>query len=152
MSSRSLSLEFPIPDIGEVPCNRRRRRHHGTHQMRSPTASLSPFEIAVAGGSAALARLQNVRIHSQTHGASRFTPLKPCVQKNTVQSLLLGRALYRLRSRHNHGTHIRTYLMTFGHARCRPQIFETRVRARPNKDTVDADVLNALPRFQPHVL
>ncbi len=75
-SSDLSSLKLPIPNIGKMPCNRRRRRHHRTHQMRPPPASLSPFEIPVAGRSAAFARLQNVRIHSQTHGASRLPPLK----------------------------------------------------------------------------
>src|ERR1700675_2187329 len=54
----------PIPNVRKMAGNGRRRRHHRTHQMRPPTASLPSFKVSIAGGSAAFARLQNIRIHS----------------------------------------------------------------------------------------
>src|SRR6202034_923845 len=72
-----LLLKLPISDVGEVPRNRRRRRHHGADQMRAPAAPLPPLKIAVAGRSAAFSRLQNIRIHSQAHRAPGLAPLKP---------------------------------------------------------------------------
>src|SRR5258706_10446786 len=152
LSSSLGSLEFPVPNIREVPRNRRRRRHHGTDEMCPPTPTLPPFEIAVAGRGATLARLQNVGIHAQTHRASRLAPLESRVQKNPVQPFLFCRPLHRLRSRNHHGPYLRAHMMSSCHARCRPQIFNARVRARTDKHTVDADVFNAFSRIQPHVL
>ena len=61
----------------------------GTDQMRASSAALAAFEIAVAGGSAALAGLQDVGIHPQAHRASRLAPFKTSLQENAVQSFLL---------------------------------------------------------------
>src|SRR5450631_2865827 len=57
-----LRFKLPIPNVGKVPGNRGRRRHHRADQVRTPAAPLPPFEITIAGGSAALAGLQDIRI------------------------------------------------------------------------------------------
>src|SRR5271167_3380861 len=150
--SRSYLLILPIPNIGEVPRNRRRRRHHRTDKMRPPSAPLPSFKIAVAGRSAAFARLQNVWIHSQAHRASRLAPLESRVLKNPVQAFLFGRPLHRLRSRHHHRPHFRTYGMSLRHARRRTQIFNPRICARSDEHPIDPDIFNPPPRLEPHVL
>src|SRR5450631_137771 len=66
----TLLFEFPVSYVGEMTGNCGCGRHHRTHQVSAPAASLAAFKIAVAGGSAALARLQDVRVHAQAHGAS----------------------------------------------------------------------------------
>src|SRR5579859_3911299 len=145
-------LKLPIPDVGEMPRNRGSRRHHRTHQMRPTSASLPPFEIAIARGSAALSRLQNIRIHSQTHRASRLAPLKSRILKDPVQPFLLGCTLHRLRSGHDHGSHFCVDVMSFGYPRRRPQILQPRIRARSNEHAIDCDLFNPPPRFQRHIL
>ena len=42
----------------------------GLTKMSATAASLAAFKIAVAGGGATFARIQDVGIHSQTHGAA----------------------------------------------------------------------------------
>ena len=132
-----------------MPRNRRRRRHHRTHQVRPPSAPLPPFKIPVAGRSAPLPRLQNVGIHPQTHRASRFAPLESRIQENPVQPFLLRRPLHRLRSRHHHRAHLRAHMMSPRHPRRRPQILNPRIRARSDKHSVNADVLNPPPGSSP---
>src|ERR1035438_7833328 len=100
-------LKSPIPNVSEMPGNRRRRRHHGADQVRASSASLPAFEITVAGRRAALSWLQDVGIHAETHRASRLAPFKPRIQKNAVQSFLFRRELDRLRARHHHGANLR---------------------------------------------
>src|SRR5215475_7108957 len=88
-SGSILILELPVTDIGKVSGNRSRSRHHGTDEMCSSPTSLSSLEIAVAGRGATLFRLQNVRIHTQAHRATRLTPFEACGAKDPVESLSL---------------------------------------------------------------
>ena len=74
--------------------------------MRPSPAALPSFEIPIAGRGAALAGLQNIWIHAETHRASRFTPLKTGIDENAVQAFLLRRALDVLRTGHDHDTQI----------------------------------------------
>src|SRR4051812_36285353 len=53
-SSRVISLDFP--DVDEVAMHRGRRGHRGTDQVGATAGALAAFEVAVAGGGAALAR------------------------------------------------------------------------------------------------
>src|ERR1035438_8554698 len=145
-------LKFPVANVCKVASNRRRSRHHGANQMRPPPTPLPPFKIAVAGRGATLSRLQDVRIHSQTHRASRLSPLKPGILKNPVQAFLLRHSLHALRPRYHHRSHLRAYVMSFSDPSRGPQIFDPRIRARSDEHPIDADVLNLFPRLQAHVL
>src|SRR5690242_2847853 len=89
-------LKLPFPDIGEVPCNRGCCCHHRADQVRAASTTLPAFEVAVAGGGAPLAGLQDIGIHSQAHRAARFAPLESCGAKNFVQSFPLRGVLHRL--------------------------------------------------------
>ena len=64
------SVKAPVADIGEVAGDRRRRCHHWANQVSAAAAPLAAFKVAVAGGGATFARIQDVRIHPQTHGAA----------------------------------------------------------------------------------
>ena len=79
-------LKFPVSDVGEMSGDGRRRCHHRTDQMSASTAALAAFEVAIAGRSAAFAGLQDVRIHPQTHRASRFAPFKAGLSENPVEA------------------------------------------------------------------
>src|SRR6201993_4706772 len=70
-ANRARLLKLPLAYIREVPRDRRRRRHHRTHQMCPATAPLPALEISIARGGTAFARLQDVGIHSQAHGRAR---------------------------------------------------------------------------------
>src|ERR1700681_1518131 len=139
-SAFSGSTEFPVAYVGKVPRDRRRRRHHRTHQVGASAAPLPSFKIAVAGGGTALTRLQDIGIHSQAHRASRFTPLEAGIQKNPMQAFLLGCSLHGLRSRHHHRPDFRIYVVALGDSCCRTQIFDPRVCARSNKHAINSDV------------
>src|SRR5215468_1988817 len=139
--ARTTLLKLPVSNIGEVAGNRCRCCHHRTHQMRPSTTALAPFEIPIACGSTAFTRLQNVRVHSEAHGASRFPPFESSFPEDSVQPFLLRLALYRLRTRHDHGPHLRIHPISTSHARRRPQIFQARVGARSDEHAIHSDLL-----------
>src|SRR5215469_4567734 len=103
LSPESLLVVLPAADVYEVPGNSGRGSHGWAYQVRPPAGALAAFKVPVAGGGAALAGLKAIRVHAQAHGASGFAPLKAGVGKDAVQSFLLGRVFYLLRSRHHHG-------------------------------------------------
>src|SRR5260370_41613737 len=80
-----LILKFPIADIGKVAGHGGGGGHHGTHQMGASACTLAAFKVAVAGGSATLARGQNIGVHGQAHGSFRFAPLKTTPAENGMQ-------------------------------------------------------------------
>src|ERR1051325_352615 len=145
------SFKLPFADVGEVSLDRRRGRHHRTHEMRASAASLPPFEVSIARRRTTLARLKYVRVHPQAHRTSRLAPLKTRFVKNTIESLALRRLLHILRTRHHHRAHRRIDPVTFHDARRRTQIFNARVRTRSDERAIDRDLLNTRPRFQRHV-
>ena len=51
-----LRASTPLAHIDEAPCDRRRRRHGGRHEVRAAAVALAALEIAVRGRGAALAR------------------------------------------------------------------------------------------------
>src|SRR6185437_3219744 len=114
---------------------------------RAPAAALAPFKVSVAGGSAAFARLQNVRVHSQTHGASRLSPLETCLLEDFMQAFLLGCVLDGLRAGHHHRPHFSTYMMTFRHTRGFAQVFQARVGARADEYAVHRNLLDRRTRI-----
>ena len=57
--------------------------------MRPAARSLPPFKVAVRRRSASLAGLQNVRIHAQAHGTTRFAPFKSRITENLIESFFL---------------------------------------------------------------
>src|SRR4051794_33147303 len=95
---KSALPELPISHVRKMSLDRRRRRHHRTDEMRAAAASLPSLEVAITRRRAALTRLQNVVIHSQTHRASRFAPLKPRFIKDPIEALAFRRALHLLRA------------------------------------------------------
>ena len=70
-----------------------------------PAAALAALEVAVRGRGAALARLQDVGVHSQAHRAAGLAPLEPGLPEDLVEALLLGLRLHLLRAGHDHRAH-----------------------------------------------
>src|SRR6476646_4299979 len=69
-------LKLPLAHVSEMSLDRRRCRHHRTHEMRAAAASLAALEVAITRRSTTLARLEDVGVHSQAHRAARLAPFK----------------------------------------------------------------------------
>ena len=146
------SLILPIPNVRKVSRNRRRCRHHRTHQMRPSPSPLPSFKIPVAGRRAPLSRLQNIRIHSQAHRASRLAPLKSRILKNPVQALPAPPPASRFAIPAPPSLALSNSHDDRGPRALLPAIFKLRIRARSNEHAINVDIFNPPPRLQPHVL
>ena len=58
--------------------------------MGTSVFALAALEVPVRCRSAAIVRVEDVRIHSQTHGASGVTPLKSSLDEDLVQPFRFG--------------------------------------------------------------
>src|SRR5690606_32208659 len=92
---RPSSLLSPVADIHEMTGYRRRGGHGRGNEMRATLEALPALEVAVRGGSAALAGLQPVVIHGQAHGATRLAPVEAGFDEDPVQSFRLGLSLHK---------------------------------------------------------
>src|SRR4051812_43835201 len=86
-ASPRLVCSFPIPDVHEVPFDGGRGGHLGADEVRAPAAALAALEVAVRGGGAALAGLQDVRVHAQAHRAAGGPPVEPGGAEHLVEAL-----------------------------------------------------------------
>src|SRR5262249_44150577 len=83
-------LVMPVAHVNKAAGNGSGSGHRRAYQVRAPARSLAPLEVAIAGGSAALAGLEPVGIHAQAHGASGLAPFKPGFSKDAMQAFLFG--------------------------------------------------------------
>src|SRR5271157_5436575 len=151
IGSMALVPVLPAANIDEPPGNSGGSSGCGTHEVSASFPALAAFEVAVAGGSAALLGREDVGIHSQTHRASRLAPLRPRVLEDAVESFLFSGKLDRFRARDHQDCHAGMHLMSMNDLRCSPQVFQPPVGARADEDAIDRDVFDASPRFQAHV-
>src|SRR5581483_9426856 len=128
--------ELPVADINKVPGDGGGSGHHGTDQVRAPAAALASLEVAVAGGSAALAGSKDVRIHTQAHGAARLAPLEARGAEDFVKAFAFRLPLHRLRTWNHHGPHAGMHAVAAQRARRRAQVLEPGVGAGTDKDAV----------------
>ena len=77
-------------------------RHGRGNQVCSTAGALAPFEVAVAGGGTALARLQAVSVHGQAHRAAGLAPLEAGGLEDFVQTLSLSLGFHKTRTWHDH--------------------------------------------------
>jgi hypothetical protein len=126
--------------------------HGRADQVGAPAGALAAFEVAVAGGGAALARLQPVGVHRQAHAAARLAPLEAGGLEDLVQALGSACAL----TRPEPGTTIAS--LTLGataadaahHGGGLAQVLDAAVGAEPMK-TLSTDVGDGLVGLQAHV-
>jgi hypothetical protein len=138
----------------KVPVHGRGGGHGGAHEVGAAARALAAFEVAVAGGGAALAGLQAVGIHGQAHGAAGFAPFKACGLEDLVQAFALGLFLDQARAGYHHGQ-----LDVFGHLAAQlldhgggfAHVFDAAVGARADEHLVDEDVVDRLAGLQAHV-
>src|SRR6266481_3389194 len=74
--------------------------------MRPSAPALAPFEIAVRGRGAALARFQAIGVHRKTHGAARLAPFEARGGENLVGPFGFGLLLHEARARYDHRTYM----------------------------------------------
>src|SRR5947209_1215152 len=108
---------LPPTNVDKVPGYRCRCGHGRADQVGPAQLALPPLEVPVGGRGTALSRLQDIRIHAQTHGASRLTPVKTGLSKDTVEPLRLRLAFDGSRSRNHHGPYGRMNLLSVHHLR-----------------------------------
>src|SRR5699024_8258323 len=118
---------------GQRPPNGCRRGHERRDQMSATTLALSSLEIAVRGGCAALSRTELVRVHAQTHRATRLTPFRTRSDECSVESFRLGRLPYAHRTGHNQHPHRVGDGTTAQQLRRSTQVLDASVRARTEK-------------------
>src|SRR5436190_9368754 len=96
----------PLPDVDEMPGDRGGGGHRRRHEVRAALEALAALEVAVRGRSAALLRLQLVRVHGKTHRAAGLTPLEAGLEEDFVEAFGFRLLLHRARARHDHRTNI----------------------------------------------
>src|SRR5687767_10477362 len=110
-----VALAVPGADVDEVAGQGGGGGHLGPDEVGAASFALASLEVAIGGGGAALAGLQDVRVHAQAHGAACLAPVKAGGPEDLVQALGLGRCLYLHRARHHHGVDVRVDLLALHH-------------------------------------
>mmetsp|Transcript_26770 Transcript_26770/g.59111 ORF Transcript_26770/g.59111 Transcript_26770/m.59111 type:complete len:363 (-) Transcript_26770:390-1478(-) len=120
--------------------------------MGSSIRTLASLKVTVGGTGAALPGLKTVGVHAEAHAATRLPPVKTCLHKYLVQTLSLRLQLHDAGSRDDHGMYPLSNLAALGNLGHLPQILNSGVGARPDKNLVDLDVSHFLAGLQAHVL
>src|SRR3954470_2100105 len=120
--------------------------------MRAPAGPLSTFEVAVRGGSRALAGMQDVRVHAETHRAPCAAPLGTGTTKDVVESFRLGGNLHRHRPWYDEHPHALGDLASVEDARGGAQVFDPTVGARAHEDDIHTDISQGCAGRKCHVL
>src|SRR4051794_41704028 len=95
----------PVADVDEVALDGGRRGHLRADEVGAPAAALAALEVAVRGRGAALAGLEDVRVHAQAHRAAGRAPVEAGGPEDLVQALLLGLRAHLLGAGHDHRGH-----------------------------------------------
>src|SRR5947209_2150247 len=110
--------------------------HCRADEMSTSATPLPSLKVPIACRGTALFLFEHVTVHSDTHATTCFTPLKTGFAEDIGESLLFGRTPHPHGARHNHRTHIGRDMLALhvlsGHA----QVFQPRIRAGTDKDTV----------------
>ena len=120
--------------------------------MAAPAGTLTPFKIAVAGGSATLTGGQAVFIHTQAHRAAGFTPLKPRLFEHPIQAFGLGLSFDQARAWHDQGqSDVAGNLAALHHGGGGAQVFNARIGARADEHFVNRDLTHRCAGLQVHI-
>src|SRR5215210_7357279 len=104
--------------------------------MRPAALALASLEVAIAGRGAPLARLQNVGVHAEAHGAPRVAPVEACLGEDLGQSFFLGLLLDAHRTRDDHSPYAFLDLVAFQDAGGGAQVLDAGVGTRPKENGV----------------
>mmetsp|Transcript_33326 Transcript_33326/g.51046 ORF Transcript_33326/g.51046 Transcript_33326/m.51046 type:complete len:273 (+) Transcript_33326:1669-2487(+) len=103
--------------------------HGRGHEMSSSLVSLSPFKVAIGGGCTSFLGFQLIFVHCQAHGATRFSPIKPCFQENLVEPFIFGLFLHQSGPWYNHRMDSFDYFAAKGNRSYSTHIFNPSVGA-----------------------
>ena len=142
-----------LTDVGKLADDGGRRGHGGGHQVGAATGTLAAFEVAVGGTGAALLRREDIRVHTQTHGAASLSPLEAGVDENLIEALGLGLLLDQAGTGDDHSAlDVGGHLLALDDLGGGAQIFDTGVGAGPDENLVHLDILHGRAGRQTHVL
>src|SRR3954463_16500510 len=125
-----LRFSLPFPDVDEAPLDGGRGRHLGGDEVRAPAAALAALEVAIGRGRAALAGLEDVRVHAQAHRAAGGAPVEARRPEDLVEALALGLRAHLLGARDDHGVHAARHPAALDHLGGGPQVADPGGRAR----------------------
>ncbi len=114
------------------------------------TGALAAFEIAVAGGGAALAGLEPVGVHRQAHAAAGLAPLEAGGPEHLVQPFLLGLSTHLLRTGDDERSDSGRDFAATHHLRRFAKIGNATVRTRADECHVDLRPANGLAFMELH--
>src|SRR5215467_4332652 len=97
--------------------------------MGAALVALPAFEVAVRRRSAALARLELVRVHGKTHGTAGLAPLEARLDEYLVEAFGLRLLFDDARARHDHGIDVVVHRLAVDGCRRRPQILDSPIGA-----------------------
>src|SRR2546423_873264 len=97
--------------------------------MGAALVALPALEIAVRRGSATLAGRELVRVHRETHRASRLAPVESRRLEDLVEPFGLGLLLHETGARHDHGANIRADVLALRNLRNLAQVLDPAVGA-----------------------
>ncbi len=126
--------------------------HLRRDEVSAATAALTALEVAVAGGGAALAGRENVRVHAETHGTARLAPLKACFKKDLVEAFLFSLRLDGLGAGNNHCADGGSHLAAGGDFGGGAEVFDAAVGAGADEDAIDTEAIERGPGGEPHVV
>src|SRR3954451_22271448 len=132
--TRTGSISVPPPDVDEVALDRRGGGHLRGHEVGAPAAALAALEVAVRGRGAALARLQDVRVHAQAHRAARGAPVEAGVAEDLVEALGFGLRRHLLGAGDDHGADRARDFAALHDLRRGAQVADAGVRAGADED------------------
>src|SRR5262245_50053485 len=95
--------------------------------MRAALVTLTPFEIAVGGRSAALTREQFVRVHREAHRTARFAPLEAGSLEDLVEAFRLRLHFHEAGAGDDHRIDIAVDGLAIDNASNRAQILDASV-------------------------
>src|SRR5436853_5870148 len=105
--------------------------------MRAPAAALAALEVAVRCRGAALAGLEDVRVHAQAHGAARAAPLEARGLEDPIEALGLGLRLDADGARHHHRADAVGHPAPLDHLGGGAEVADARVRARADEHALE---------------
>ena len=142
---------MPIADVDEVAGDCGGGGHLRADEMGARARALAPLEVAVAGGGAALAGGEDVRVHAQAHGAAGLAPLESRIEKDAIQALLFGLCLDGLRAGHDHRADFGMHMVAGDDFGGGAQVLDAGVGAGADEDAVDGDLLDGLAGLEGHI-
>src|SRR5258706_1117783 len=107
-----------------MPGNGCRGGHFRADEVGAATFALAALEVAVTGAGAALAGLEDVRVHSEAHRAAGLTPFETGVLENAVEPLLLRLGFDHRGTGHHHRADGSCNLLPGRDARGRAEVFD----------------------------